>query len=80
MVMPRSRSMSIESRYWSLMSRAFTAPVSSRMRSESVDLPWSMWATIDRLRILSGAVGEEGSMVIASQLSVSLNGQCPQSC
>ena len=80
MVMPRSRSMSIESRYWSLMSRALTAPVSSRMRSDKVDLPWSMWATIDRLRILSWLVGEEGRVLIAAQLSVSLNGQRPESC
>ncbi len=39
MVMPRSRSMSIESRYWARMSRGSTAPVISRIRSESVDLP-----------------------------------------
>ena len=38
-VMPRSRSMSIESRYWARMSRVSTAPVSSRIRSASVDLP-----------------------------------------
>src|SRR3954447_14462750 len=55
-VMPRSRSMSIESRYCSRMSRASTAPVSSRMRSESVDLPWSTWAMIERLRMRSRAV------------------------
>ncbi len=51
MVMPRSRSRSMESRYCSRMSRASTAPVSSRMRSESVVLPWSMWLMIDRLRM-----------------------------
>jgi hypothetical protein len=49
-VMPRSRSMSIESRYWARMSRASTAPVISRMRSLSVDLPWSMWAMTLKLR------------------------------
>jgi hypothetical protein len=27
--------------------------VSSRMRSASVDLPWSMWATIEKLRMRS---------------------------
>ena len=43
-VMPRSRSMSIESRYCSRMSRGSTAPHRSRMRSDSVVLPWSMWA------------------------------------
>src|SRR4051794_18514015 len=56
MVMPRSRSMSIESRYCSRMSRASTAPVSSRMRSDSVDLPWSTWAMIEMLRMRSRAV------------------------
>ena len=38
-VMPRSRSMSIESRYWARMSRISTAPVISRIRSASVLLP-----------------------------------------
>src|SRR4051812_31012260 len=56
MVMPRSRSMSMESRYCSRMSRASTAPVSSRMRSERVDLPWSTWAMTERLRMRSRAV------------------------
>ena len=50
MVMPRSRSRSIESRYWARMSRGSTAPVSSRMRSASVDFPWSTWATMLKLR------------------------------
>ena len=49
-VMPRSRSRSIESRYWARMSRGSTAPVSSRMRSASVDFPWSTWATIAKAR------------------------------
>ena len=48
--MPRSRSRSIESRYWARMSRGSTAPQISSMRSASVDLPWSMWAMIERLR------------------------------
>src|SRR5437764_4614997 len=56
MVMPRSRSMSMESRYCSRMSRASTAPVSSRMRSDRVDLPWSTWAMIERLRMRSRGV------------------------
>src|SRR5438105_4742228 len=51
MVMPRSRSMSIESRYWARMSRGSTAPVSSRTRSARVLFPWSMWAMIARFRI-----------------------------
>ena len=36
--MPRSRSRSIESRYWARMSRASTAPVISSIRSASVRL------------------------------------------
>src|SRR3954447_13433059 len=44
MVMPRSRSSSIESRYCARMSRSSTAPVSSSRRSDNVVLPWSMWA------------------------------------
>src|SRR5215471_10317040 len=57
MVMPRSRSRSIESRYCSRMSRASTAPVSSRMRSDSVDLPWSTWAMIEKLRMRERSMG-----------------------
>ncbi len=49
--MPRSRSRSIVSRYWARMSRASTAPVISRIRSDSVDLPWSMWAMIEKFRM-----------------------------
>src|SRR5213592_1876195 len=51
MVMPRSRSRSIESRTCARMSRGSTVCVSSRMRSASVDLPWSMWAMIEKLRM-----------------------------
>ena len=54
MVMPRSRSMSMESRNCSLISLGSTAPVSSSIRSDSVLLPWSMWAMIDTLRIWEG--------------------------
>src|SRR5688500_3039896 len=56
MVMPRSRSMSIESRNCSRMSRLSTALVSSRMRSASVDLPWSTWAMIARFRRRSRSI------------------------
>src|SRR6185369_3224600 len=52
-VMPRSRSSEFESRCWALMSRPATVLVSTRMRSARVDLPWSMWATMQKLRILS---------------------------
>ena len=51
MVMPRSRSMSIESRYCSFIKRGSTAPVISKIRSERVDLPWSTWLMIEKLRI-----------------------------
>ena len=51
--MPRSRSMSMRSRYWSRFSRSDTSPVISRMRSASVDLPWSIWAMMLKLRICS---------------------------
>src|SRR3954453_14549888 len=56
-VMPRSRSRSIESSSCSRISRAETASVISRMRSASVDLPWSMWAMIEKLRILLWSMG-----------------------
>src|SRR5579862_5684336 len=62
-VIPRSRSMSIESRYCSRMSRASTAPVSSRIRSERVDLPWSTWATIARLRMRERSVMGAGTIL-----------------
>jgi len=38
-VIPRSRSMSMRSRYWARMSRSDTTPVIWSMRSASVDLP-----------------------------------------
>src|SRR2546423_8164990 len=58
--MPRSRSSSIESRSCGRCLRGSTAPVLSRMRSASVDLPWSMCAMIEKLRMFrAGAVTEE---------------------
>jgi hypothetical protein len=42
MVMPRSRSMSMRSRYWARIDRSSTTPVNWSIRSASVDLPWSM--------------------------------------
>src|SRR5207253_3175662 len=53
MVMPRSRSSSIVSSSCGRCLRGSTAPVTSRMRSASVDFPWSMWAMIEKLRMLS---------------------------
>src|SRR3954470_14554458 len=49
-VMPFSRSRSIESRTWLVIWRASIVWVSSSNRSASVDLPWSMWAMIEKLR------------------------------
>ena len=51
MVMPRSRSISIESRICSFISRSVTLPHSWISRSDKVDLPWSMWAMIEKLRM-----------------------------
>ena len=51
MVMPRSRSRSIESRIWLRNSRADDRLGSLRRRSQSVLLPWSMWAMIEKLRM-----------------------------
>ena len=56
MVMPRSRSMSIRSRYCARICRPSTTPVSCSMRSASVDLPWSMWAMMQKLRMRAGSV------------------------
>ena len=50
MVMPFSRSRSIESSTWLVIWRASMVCVSSRMRSASVDLPWSTWAMMVKLR------------------------------
>src|SRR5438874_4163716 len=60
MVMPRSRSMSMESSTCSTISRSASAPVAWISRSASVDLPWSIWAMIAKLRIwLSGVIAAE---------------------
>src|SRR4051794_14258001 len=61
--MPRSRSSSIESSSCGRCFRESTAPVISRMRSASVDFPWSMWAMIEKFRmLLAGA--DMGSRLI----------------
>src|SRR4051812_22152047 len=56
MVMPRSRSMSILSRYCARMWRLSTRPVRSSIRSANVDLPWSMWAMMQKFRMRAGSV------------------------
>src|ERR1700704_5915114 len=55
MVMPRSRSISMESSTCSTISRSAKPPVSWISRSASVDLPWSICAMIEKLRILEMA-------------------------
>ena len=52
-VIPRSRSRSMESSTCSRISRFESVRVSSRMRSARVDLPWSMCATMEKLRMRS---------------------------
>src|SRR5665647_2296551 len=56
MVMPRSRSMSMRSRYCARIARGSTIPVICSIRSARVDLPWSMWAMMQKLRMRSGGV------------------------
>src|SRR5712692_4456921 len=51
--MPRSRSRSMVSSTCSRISRLSRVPVSSISRSARVDLPWSMWATMQKLRMWS---------------------------
>src|ERR1035441_1313350 len=57
MVIPRSRSRSMLSRNWSFCSRWGRAPVYSISRSARVDLPWSIWAMMEKLRISLVGVG-----------------------
>src|SRR4051794_29423576 len=54
--MPRSRSISILSRYCARMLRPSTIPVNSGIRSASVDLPWSMCAMMQKFRMRAGSV------------------------
>ncbi len=61
MVMPRSRSMSIRSRYCARAWRASTTPVSCSIRSASVDLPWSMCAMMQKFRSCDEGVAATGS-------------------
>jgi hypothetical protein len=56
MVMPRSRSMSIRSRYCARALRSSTTPVSCSIRSASVDLPWSMCAMMQKFLMIAGSV------------------------
>src|SRR5215471_21693560 len=56
MVMPRSRSRSMESSTCSCISRCESAPVISSRRSASVDLPWSMCAMMQKFRWNCGSM------------------------
>src|ERR1700677_1338733 len=56
MVMPRSRSRSMESSTCDCISRWLSAPVSSSKRSASVDLPWSICAMMQKLRMYWGSM------------------------
>src|SRR5437867_2524658 len=56
MVMPRSRSRSMESSTCASISRACSAPVSSRKRSASVDFPWSIWAMMAKFLTRWGSI------------------------
>ena len=79
MVMPRSRSMSMESSTCSVISRAVSPPVIWISRSASVDLPWSIWATMEKLRMLSN--GKRGHGARDSTRRGALQGLAPwQSC
>ena len=51
-VIPLSRSSSMLSSTCSCISRFVKSPVISMMRSASVDLPWSIWAMIQKFLIL----------------------------
>src|SRR6059058_3570313 len=56
MVMPRSRSRSIESSNCSCMSRSEMVPVRWSKRSDSVVFPWSMWAMMLKLRMCAASI------------------------
>src|SRR5690606_30283570 len=51
MVIPRSRSIGLLSSTCASISRSVRPPHSWMMRSASVDLPWSTWAMMEKLRI-----------------------------
>jgi hypothetical protein len=68
-VMPRSRSMSMSSSSCARLSRSGNVPVHSMSRSASVDLPWSMWAMMQKSRIratgvVASALPSTGVLVI----------------
>ena len=68
-VTPFSRSRSMSSSTCADMSRLEIVPVISSKRSASVDLPWSMWAMMQKLRIRAGSIWLQGSNPTANALS-----------
>src|SRR5450631_3668455 len=71
MVIPRSRSRSIVSRYCSRIRRASTAPHNSRMRSASVLLPWSTWLSSEKHRLREMSKPDSGRVRAATPGSAS---------
>src|SRR5581483_8568376 len=61
MVTPFSRSRSMASSTFAAMSRRAIVPVISRKRSARVDLPWSMWAMMQKLRMRLWSMRGQGS-------------------
>ena len=59
----------------SCISRAVTALQRWRMRSDSVVFPWSMWATIEKLRMRLGSVIGERRDAYSRPVSASPSGQ-----
>ena len=70
MVIPRSRSISIESSTCSFISRAVRPPHSCISRSAKVDLPWSIWAMIEKLRIWERGVGALMDGYVGEQMAL----------
>ena len=50
------------------MARPSTTPVSCSIRSASVDLPWSMWAMMQKFRICAGGVNVLSANVVTKEI------------
>src|SRR5262249_10496002 len=70
MVMPRSRSRSIESSTCSAISRSASPPHIWMKRSASVDLPWSMSAMIEKFRMWLCGINKEGAAAPSSWAAI----------
>src|SRR3954451_8987860 len=71
MVIPRSRSRSMESRTCAIISRWLSAPVTSKSRSANVDLPWAMCAIIQKFLINAGSMRYDEAEPQVSHMSYS---------